>query len=108
MINVTVTFEGRVSELRLDPQVLRLGPRRNAETLAAEIKQAVNAAIDHLHEIIREDTSGLLGGIETDLEQLTARHQSTMNQLSDALAQAHRRLDDQAEHRPPDRPGSGH
>jgi DNA-binding protein YbaB len=93
MIRVTVTYEGRIDELWLDPQVLRLGPRRTAESLAAEIKEAVNAAVDHLDEIIREDSSGLLGGMDADLGRIATTFENTMNRLSSDIAEAHRRLE---------------
>jgi DNA-binding protein YbaB len=93
MIRVTVTYEGRIDELRLDPQVLRLGPRRTVESLAAEIKEAVNAAVDHLDEIIREDSSGLLGGMDADLGRIAQSFENTMDRLSNDIAEAHRRLE---------------
>lgn len=92
MIQVTVTYEGRVDQLRLDPEVLRLGPRRSAESLAAEIKEAVNAAIDHLQETLREEVSAY-GGMDVNLDEITARFEGTMNQLSQDIAEAHRRLE---------------
>jgi hypothetical protein len=61
--------------------------------LAAQIKEAVNAAIDHLHETIREDTGGLLGGIDTSLDRITETFENTMNHLSNDIAEAHRRLE---------------
>jgi DNA-binding protein YbaB len=93
MIRVTVTYEGRIDELWLDPQVLRLGPRRTVESLAAEIKEAVNGAVDHLDEIIREDSSGLLGGMDADLGRIAETFENTMNRLSNDIAEAHRRLE---------------
>jgi DNA-binding protein YbaB len=91
LIHVTVTYEGRIDRLHLDPEVLRLGPRRDAEALAGEIKHAVNAAIDHLHETIREDTG--FGGMDVDLDQIAEDFQNTMKQLTQNIAEAHRRLD---------------
>jgi DNA-binding protein YbaB len=93
MVRVTVTYEGRIDELWLDPQVLRLGPRRTAETLAAEIKEAVNAAVDQLDEIIREDNSALLGGMDADLGRIAETFENTMDRLSTDIAEAHRRLE---------------
>ncbi|MGH3387651.1 MAG: YbaB/EbfC family nucleoid-associated protein [Actinomadura sp.] len=92
MIQVTVTYEGRIDQVRLDPEVLRLGPRRDAEVFAREIKEAVNAAIDHLHEILREDIGGF-GGTDVDLNEVAERFEGTMSRLSQDIAEAHRRLE---------------
>ncbi|TDB94275.1 YbaB/EbfC family nucleoid-associated protein [Actinomadura sp. 7K534] len=91
LIRVTVSHEGRIDELAIDPQALRAGPRRDAAGLAEEIKHAVNAAIDRLHERIREDTEGIFGG-DLNLHKTAERFEATLERLTGDIAEAHRKF----------------
>ncbi|TDB84976.1 YbaB/EbfC family DNA-binding protein [Actinomadura sp. KC216] len=92
LITVVLNFEGRVERLTIAPEALRTGPRRDSATIAAEIQEAFNDAVDNLEQTIRESTGGLLGGVESELDQLVDRYERTMVQLTDDIAEAGRKL----------------
>ncbi|MBE1530619.1 YbaB/EbfC family nucleoid-associated protein [Actinomadura algeriensis] len=92
LITVVLNFEGRVEDLTIAPEALRTSPRRDSTAIAAEIQEAFNDAVDNLERTIRESTGGLLGGVETELDQLVERYESTMLQLTDDIAEAGRKL----------------
>lgn len=93
-VHAIVTFEGRLDQLLLAPQVLRMGPERTPDDVAQAIKEAVNEAIDQLHEAIREDTGGVLGGVEDDLNRVAERFDATLGQLYSDIARAQRKIED--------------
>jgi DNA-binding protein YbaB len=94
LITVTVSADGRVSELRLDPRALRRGPVTDAAGLADEIKQAVNAALADFDQKVKDFTGDLAGELAAGLDELAEGFEQAMEQMATDIARTHRRLED--------------
>ncbi|MGH4017842.1 MAG: YbaB/EbfC family nucleoid-associated protein [Pseudonocardiaceae bacterium] len=95
-IRAGVTADGRLDELHLKPEIVRLGQRgpvTDSVTLAAEIKNAVNAAIDDLQHKIGAVTPEAIGGFEADLDRLAADLDRTLDRITTDIARAQYRLE---------------
>ncbi|MEH1099934.1 YbaB/EbfC family nucleoid-associated protein [Micromonospora sp. CPCC 205561] len=88
-IRVTLGTDGRVSAVDLDPRVLREG----SEYLAAELRQAVNAALDG-----QDDGTGAaepmpdLAAMTATIERLQDQGLRQMREISQAVSETMRKL----------------
>ena len=95
-IRATVTGDGKLDELHLDPQLLRMGqrgPATDSATLATEVKKAVNAALDDLQQNMGDTAASALDDFETNLDQIATGLDRTLDRIETDLARARNRLD---------------
>ncbi|MEV5689998.1 YbaB/EbfC family nucleoid-associated protein [Micromonospora globbae] len=88
-VRVTIGTDGRVSDIVIDPRVLREG----SEYLAAELRRAVNDALDG-QEAVVEVTEPMpdLAAIASTVERLQDESIRQMRQMTQAISETMRKL----------------
>jgi DNA-binding protein YbaB len=96
LVHAVVDTGGRLTELRLDPQLRRLGPRglvMDSEAMAAEIVKAVNNALDDLQQKIRAEASATGDNLASNLDRIAGDFERSLDQLASDIVRAERRLE---------------
>lgn len=95
LVQARVTADGKIDELRIDPQVMRHSANRSStlEDLAEDIKTAVNQAIDDLGDQAARSAGEIMDTLGADLNQVTAGFERAMEQITDDIVRAQRRLE---------------
>lgn len=88
-IRVTLGTDGRVSAIDIDPRVLREG----SEYLAAELRQAVNAALDGQDDgAAATESMPDLAAVTATVERLEDQGLRQMREISQAVSETMRKL----------------
>ncbi|MER7419949.1 YbaB/EbfC family nucleoid-associated protein [Micromonospora peucetia] len=87
-IRVTLGTDGRVSSVDIDPRVLREG----SEYLAAELRQAVNAALDGQDDGATAEAMPDLAAVTATVERLQDQGLRQMREISQAVSETMRKL----------------
>ncbi|MGC4787215.1 YbaB/EbfC family nucleoid-associated protein [Micromonospora sp. DT178] len=88
-IRVTLGTDGRVSAVDIDPRVLREG----SEYLAAELRQAVNAALDGQDDgVAASEPMPDLAAMTATIERLQDQGLRQMREISQAVSETMRKL----------------
>lgn len=91
MVTVRTGPPGRITGLAIDPRMLRLG----TEALAAEVMEAVNAALADLQKQSAEAADGMdFTGLTDRLQQIQQDSARNLSSFVSALAAAQNRLGD--------------
>jgi hypothetical protein len=86
-----VVADGRLADLELSPQLMRRGGM-DSSTLAAEVTNAVNAALDDLVRQVTVAATPDTAAVAAELDQVNATFTRAIDEVTAELERAERRL----------------
>jgi DNA-binding protein YbaB len=96
LIRAVVGADGRLTELRLDPELRRIGPGGpvvDSAAMSAQIIDAVNAALDDLETQVRNGLGGIGSRLASDLDRIAEDFERALGQVANDIVRAERRLE---------------